>query len=292
MAHRLRIGNVTITRIVERDGPWRAPHLMFPTADPAVARAHLRHMEPFIYDPVTDRLVITYQSFLVETPRHRILIDTCVGENKPGRGAHMQYPKEPWLAAFAATGVGFADIDYVFCTHLHVDHVGWNTRLDDGRWVPTFPNARYIFSRAEYEAWRAEDAIGVHESGPHFRDSVLPIVEAGRAILVADDWQLEDQVWLTPTPGHSPAHVCVNIRSNGVHAVFTGDMMHHALQCIEPDWSTCFCADPALAARSRRRVLGDWADRDILVLPTHFPTPTAGRIVSLGDAWRFKFIGG
>lgn len=289
--HQIDLGDVTITRIVERDGPWRSPAAMFPTADPDLARAHLRHMEPFVYDPVSDRLVITYQTFLVRTPRHTVLVDTCVGEDKPGRWPALAFSKEPWLEGFRATGLAFEDIDYVFCTHLHVDHCGWNTRLRDGRWIPTFPNARYVFSRREFEAWKAADAVAVHESGPHFRDSVLPVIDAGRAVLVDDDWQLDDSIWLTPTPGHSPGHVCVNIRSGGRHAVFTGDMMHHALQCIEPDWSTCFCAHPAEAARSRRALLSSVADRDVLVVPTHFPAPTAGRIVGAGAAWRFAFLG-
>jgi glyoxylase-like metal-dependent hydrolase (beta-lactamase superfamily II) len=264
---------------------------MFPTADPAVAHAHLRHLEPFLYDPVSDRLVITYQSFLVRTPRHIILIDTCVGEDKPGRWPVLAFPKEPWLAGLAAAGATFADIDYVFCTHLHVDHVGWNTRLVGGRWVPSFPNAKYIFSRREFEAWKAADAVALPDMGPHFRDSVLPVVEAGRAVLVDDDFQLDDTVWLTPSPGHSPGHVCVNVQSGGVRAVFTGDMMHHALQCIEPDWSTVFCSDPALAAVSRRLCLDEYAGRDVLVVPTHFPAPTAGRVVGAGAAWRFRFAG-
>ncbi|MGE0748886.1 MAG: MBL fold metallo-hydrolase [Rhodospirillales bacterium] len=287
----IMLGEVRIDRIVERDGPWRSPAAMFPTADPAVAHDHLRHMEPFLYDAVSDRLVITYQSFLVRTPRHTLLIDTCVGADKPGRWPALAFPKAPWVDGLRATGIGFDQIDYVFCTHLHVDHCGWNTRLVDGRWVPTFPNARYVFSRREFEAWQAADAIAVHESGPHFRDSVLPVVEAGRAVLVDDDFQLDDTVWLSPSPGHSPGHVCVNVQSNGVRAVFTGDMMHHALQCIEPDWSTVFCSDPALAARSRRRCLDDYAGRDVVVLPTHFPAPTAGRVVGAGAAWRFRFTG-
>ena len=287
----ITVGDIGISSIIERDGPWRRPGVMFPTCDPGIAAAHLGRMEPFLYAPASDLLVITYQTLVVRSPHHTILIDTCVGEDK-GLPAPFDFPKQPWLDGFAAHGLSFEDIDYVFCTHLHVDHVGWNTRLVDGRWVPTFPNAKYIFSRREYEFWNAENDRGASPPGPVWRDSCQPVVEAGQALLVDDDWELEEGIWLTPTPGHSPGHVCVNVRSQGQRAVFTGDLMHHALQCVEPDWSTCFCADPEMAALSRRGILEDVADTDTIVVPTHFPGPTAGRVVASDDAWRFRFLDG
>lgn len=283
------IGDVVVTSIIERDGPWRAPEIMFPTCDKDVAIARLKTLEPFVYDAEQNLLIITYQTYVVRTPHHVILIDTCTGEDK-GYPAPMDFQKQPWLDGLAAHGLGFEDIDYVFCTHLHIDHCGWNTRLVDGRWVPTFPNAKYIFSRREYEAWGAETEKGADPPGNVWTTNCLPIVEAGQALLVDDDYALDDTFWLTPTPGHSPGHVCVNIGSGGKHAIVTGDMMHHAVQCLEPDWSTCFCWDPKEAAQSRRRVLGDVADTDTLVLPIHFPAPTAGHVVTEGDHWRFRFI--
>ena len=284
----IRIGDVSIASIIERDGPWRRPEDMFPDFDRDIGGRHLAELGPLVYDAVSNRLVITYQTFVVRTPRHTILVDTCTGEDK-GYPAPMDFPKQPWLDGFAALGLRFEDIDYVFCTHLHIDHCGWNTRLLDGRWVPTFPRAKYIFHKREYAAWEAADARGESPPGTVWRTNCRPIVEAGQALLVDDDFALDDTAWLTPTPGHSPCHCCVNIRSGGMRAVVTGDMMHHALQCREPDWSTVFDWDKAMAARSRRQFLSDVADTDTLVLPVHFPAPTAGRVEADGERFRYRF---
>jgi glyoxylase-like metal-dependent hydrolase (beta-lactamase superfamily II) len=148
----LEIGNVTITSIIERDGPWRRPEDMFPAYDPDAGLRHLAELDPEVFDPVSGRLVITYQTYVVRTPQHTILVDTCTGEDK-GYAPPMDFPKQPWLDGFRDAGLKFDDIDYVFCTHLHIDHCGWNTVLRNGRWVPTFPNAKYMFHKREYAAW-------------------------------------------------------------------------------------------------------------------------------------------
>ena len=219
------------------------------------------------------------------------MIDTCCGEGKEhGEGPKFDYPKQPWLDGLAAEGLCFEDIDYVFCTHLHFDHVGWNTRLVDGRWVPTFPNA--TFGRREYETWAAESAKGADPPGAVWTQSCQPVVEAGQAQFVDDDFALDDEIWLTPSTGHTPGHVCVNAQSNGARAIFTGDVMHHMVQCLEPDWSTSFCWDPVASARTRRRTLNEVADSDITVVPAHFPGTTAGHVVASGSAFRFIFLDG
>lgn len=285
---RIQLGDVSIASIIERNGPWRRPEDMFPDFDRDIGGRHLAKLGPLVYDAASNRLVITYQTFVVRTPRHTILVDTCTGEGK-GYPAPMDFPKQPWLDGFAALGLRFEDIDYVFCTHLHIDHCGWNTRLADGRWVPTFPRAKYVFHKREYAAWEAADARGESPPGTVWRTNCRPIVDAGQALLVDDDFALDDTAWLTPTPGHSPCHCCVNIRSGGLRAVVTGDMMHHALQCREPDWSTVFDWDPAMAARSRRQFLSEAADTDTLVLPVHFPAPTAGRVEADGERFYYRF---
>ena len=284
----ITIGDVTIASIIERDGPWRRPEDMFLKYDAEVGRRHLESMDPFIYDVATNRLVITYQTFVVRTPKHTILVDTCTGEDK-GYPAPMDFPKAPWLDGFRASGLRFEDIDYVFCTHLHIDHCGWNTLLRNGRWVPTFPNAKYVFHKREYDAWEEATKRGAQPPGNVWRFNCEPVVAAGQALLVDDDFALDDTLWLTPTPGHSPCHCCVNIASRGQRAVVSGDLMHHALQCREPDWSTVFDWDPDQAARSRRRFLTEVAGTGTVVMPVHFPHPTAGRVEADGERFRYIF---
>ena len=209
----IRIGDITIDAVIEREGPWRRPQDFFPAYDEAVFKHHLPRMEPEVFDAALGMMVITYQTFVVRTPRYTILVDTCTGEDK-GHPPPFDFPgKERWRNELFALGIGYEQVDYVFCTHLHIDHTGWNTTLRDGRWVPTFPNAKYVFHKKEYAVWEAEYAKGANPPGKVFRDNCLPIVEAGQALLVDDDYALDDTVTLTPTPGHSPCHCCVNIFS-------------------------------------------------------------------------------
>jgi len=288
----LEIGDVTITSIIERDGPWRRPEDMFPAYDADIGRRHLAELDPAVFDPASGRMVMPYQTFVVRTPKHTILVDTCTGEDK-GYPPPFDFPKQPWLDGFAAADLRFDDIDYVFCTHLHIDHSGWNTVLRNGRWVPTFPKAKYVFHKREYAAWEESTKRGENRPGGGgnvWRFNCEPVVAAGQALLVDDDFALDDTMWLTPTPGHSPCHCCVNIRSGGQHAVVIGDLMHHALQCREPDWSTIFDWDPQQAARSRRRFLSDIGGTGVVVLPIHFPHPTAGLVEADGERFRYSFI--
>ena len=213
----LAIGDVTITSIIERDGPWRKPQEMFPAYDPELGKRHLAELDREVFDPASGKMVITYQTFIVRTPKHTVLIDTCTGEDK-GYPPPMDFPKQPWLDGFRAAGLRFEDIDYVFCTHLHIDHTGWNTMLRNGKWVPTFPKAKYIFHKREYAAWEDSNKRGENRPGGGgnvWGYNCEPVVAAGQALLVDDDYALDDTFSLTPTPGHSPCHCCVNIRSRG-----------------------------------------------------------------------------
>jgi glyoxylase-like metal-dependent hydrolase (beta-lactamase superfamily II) len=286
----IRLGEVTISAILEHQKFYLVPWEFFPRADPAVARAHYAEMAPFLYDAPTERFAMAFHSFLVRTPRHNILVDTCMGEGK----FDIAWDTGPWLDRFHALGLGFEDIDYVLCTHLHVDHTGWNTRLENGKWVPTFPRARYLFERGEYAYWQQAAASGIEV--PNHRDGVwqtncLPVAEAGLADLVSGSHEIDDHVSLIPTPGHSPGHYCVRIRSGGQEAIVLGDLVHHMLQCREPDWSTRVCWDQDMAARSRRQLLDDAATSRALLLPTHFPSPTAGRVSADGERFHYHFHG-
>ena len=197
----VRIGDITIDAVIERDGPWRRPQDFFPAYDEAVFKHHLPSMEPEVFDAALGMMVITYQTFVVRTPHHTILVDTCTGEDK-GHPPPFDFPgKERWRNELFALGITYDKVDYVFCTHLHIDHTGWNTTLRDGRWVPTFPNAKYVFHKKEYAVWEAEHARGADPPGTVFRDNCLPIVEAGQALLVDDDYALDDTITLDADAG-------------------------------------------------------------------------------------------
>ena len=287
----LQLGDVRITSLIERDGPWRRPEDFFLGYDTAARAADVARLEPEVFDRATGRMVITYQTFVIRTGRHVILVDTCTGEDK-GYPAPMDFPKAPWMDALLAEGLSPADIDYVFCTHLHIDHSGWNTKLVDGQWVPTFPNAKYIFHKGEYAAWEALAATGEERpggAGGVWRMNCEPIVKAGQALLVDESFTLDECISLILTPGHSPGHVCVKVESRGQAAIIAGDMMHHQLQCFDPTMSTIFCWDPHQAAASRRRVFDEVAETDTLLLPIHFPAPTAGRLKRAGQGFDWIF---
>ncbi len=285
----LTIGDVTITSIIERDGPWRTPEAMFPAYDPIAGKEHLRTLAPEVFDSVSGKMVITYQTFVVRTPKHTVLVDTCTGDQK-GHPAPFDFDTRPWLDNFTRAGLSFDDITHVFCTHLHIDHCGWNTVLRDGRWVPTFPKAKYIFHKTEYEAWEALTRDGKNPPGNVWTYNCRPIVDAGQALLVDDTYALDDTFTLIPTPGHSPGHCCVDIRSKGQRAVVTGDLMHHALQCRMPELYTIFDTDTGVGIQSRRKFFESVAGTPAILLPVHFPTPTAGRITTLGAGYDYRFV--
>ncbi|MFL1460862.1 MBL fold metallo-hydrolase [Roseococcus sp. DSY-14] len=288
----LSIGDVTITSLVERDGPWRRPEDMFPGFRREDHPDSMARLAPEVMDPESGKMVITYQSFVVRTPRHVILVDTCTGEDK-GYAAPMDFDKTPWLRALEAEGLKPEDVDFVFCTHLHIDHSGWNTRLEDGRWVPFFPRAKYVFHKGEYEAWEQLAKEGVERpggAGGVWKMNCEPIMQAGQAVLVEDGFEIEPGIRLLLTPGHSPGHCCLDIRRGGQRALITGDLFHHQLQCHDPELSTIFCWDAEAARASRRRVFAEVAGTETLVLPIHFPSPTVGRLSRAGEGYDWAFV--
>jgi glyoxylase-like metal-dependent hydrolase (beta-lactamase superfamily II) len=284
-----RLGNTEVTRILEMSNPLRTPAEWFPDCTDEALAPHLHWLVPRLITPDTGRLILPIQSYLVRTRHHTILIDSCVGNNKTcSYFPHWNNRNDDtFLVQLARAGVAAEDIDYVLCTHLHIDHCGWNTRLVDGRWVPTFPNARYIIARREYEA--AQAAAGDPDDRT-FEDNVLPIVETNRAVLVEMDHSLDDEVWLEPTPGHTPGHVAIRLHSAGIGAVFSGDLMHWPMQCIHPDWNFRYDADPEQARHTRRTFLESCCDNGNVVLTSHFPLPSVGTITREGGAFWFNDI--
>jgi glyoxylase-like metal-dependent hydrolase (beta-lactamase superfamily II) len=288
-----RLGDLSITRVLETEGPEFDPTVFYPDCTWDHIEPHRAWLEPHFLDPTSRKLNLAIQSFVVSTPRHTILVDSCVGEHKERRydpGWNLR-TGTAYLANLAAAGFQPEDIDFVLCTHLHPDHVGWNTQLIDGNWIPTFPNARYLFAHDEYTFWQAKSAKDPrkYDDGA-FADSVLPIVEAGRAQVVDHDHAVDDTVWIEPSPGHTPGHVSIRLASSGAEAVMSGDLMHTVLQIAFPDWSSGACFDKDLSRRTRRAFLDRYCESGTVVMPAHFPSPTFGHIERNEEAFGWRYF--
>ncbi len=276
-----RIGEIEVWRLLDFHAPFLPAAELFPTAGPDAARLIADHV-PEQIDQATGRLILPVQGFLLKTPTHRILVDACIGNDKtlPRFPDWQHRSSNRFLAALTAAGLGPGQVDYVLCTHLHVDHIGWNTQLLDGRWVPTFPNARYLLPEADNDALRD----GLAES---YTESVLPVIAAGQAEMVSAGHALGDHVTLVPSPGHTPGHVSVLLQSGGAEAVITGDAIHTAAQCWHPDWTYRFDMDPVRAIASRRALLEAASEIRRTVLGTHFALPSIGTVEAAGEAFRW-----
>jgi glyoxylase-like metal-dependent hydrolase (beta-lactamase superfamily II) len=239
------------------------------------------------------RLLMSIHAFVVESQGRCIVVDTCIGNDKKRAFGGWNQLHGPFLRDLTAAGFAPDTIDTVLCTHLHVDHVGWNTRLEGGRWVPTFPRARYLFARKEWEHWSGGAQMPAlygadAEPDDELGDSVRPIIDAGLADLVETDHRITSEVRLQPTPGHTPGHVSVRIESEGQLALISGDVMHHPIQCAEPDREVNSDSDAELARATRKHFLACCARDRALVLGTHFAPPTAGHVLPHGDVWHFE----
>jgi glyoxylase-like metal-dependent hydrolase (beta-lactamase superfamily II) len=277
-----RIGDVTVTKVVELEVTGGSRFILPQATREAIQP--IAWLQPHFADE-EGRLRMSIHSFVVQTPARRILVDTCLGNDKQNRRIPTWNDRHgPFLADLAAAGFPHESIDTVLCTHLHVDHVGWNTMLVDGRWMPTFPQARYLMGRTEYEHWskprEREDMVAV------FADSVQPVFDAGLVDLVETDALVCEEIDLVPTIGHTPGHVSVRIRSRGEEALITGDFMHHPCQIARPEWASTADSDPAMGVRTRERMFEQLAGTPVLVIGTHFAGATAGRIVRDGEAYR------
>jgi len=280
-----QVGAVKITSVVEMvmSLPYDPQGFFLRDATPEALKA-TRWLYPHFVNE-DGSLNVAVQALLVEAPGLRLLVDTCIGNDKPRQLVGGNPLATPFLQHLADAGWSRDGVDAVICTHLHVDHVGWNTMLVDGKWVPTFPKARYLIGKREFEHWSNE---GDAEQQAIMGDSVRPIFDAGLVELVQMDHRVSPEVRLRPTPGHTPGHVSVVIESEGQSAVITGDIAHHPCQLAHPDWVTTLDSDTKAATATRSKLLAEWADQPILVIGTHYAAPTAGRVKRDGPAYRFE----
>lgn len=277
-----QIGDVQVTRIVEVDAHQDPFTMLSAECEPDMGR-HYPWLIPHFATP-EGIMKISFQAFALKTPDRTIIVDTCIGKDRECQFPIFSHLQSDYLEDLAAAGYDPLQVDTVLCTHLHFDHVGWNTRLVDGRFVPTFPNARYLFSRREYEFWQAQRPGDAHVA--HFTESIDPVMQAGLVDLIDESHQVCPEVSLFPTPGHTPHHVSVQIRSRGREAVITGDLMHHPIQFARPDLPANPDGDMAQGVRTRTAFIERVADRDVTVIGSHFCDPTAGRVVSDAKNWR------
>ncbi|MBP0580525.1 MBL fold metallo-hydrolase [Labrys sp. LIt4] len=288
------IGDVRLTRIEESCTPLFHPKNWYADYNEEELAPVLKALPPGCHDPSTGFLTISIHSWVVRQNGRTILIDTCVGnhKNRPSWGVFDQLNTD-YLDRLRAAGVEPEEVDMVMCTHLHVDHVGWNTRLENGRWVPTFPNAKYVMSRADLayfeKAAATEDKDVAEVNRQAWFDSVLPVIEAGQVLTVEGIEELGPGLMLRPAPGHSPGQMRLDVNSRGQRACLCGDVMHHPLQVPLWRWRTFVCADPEKAVETRREILEHCAEQDVIVMPAHFAPPYGGHIKARGDEFSILF---
>lgn len=289
---RTRIGDIEVIRVEEMLRPGFDPAFLYPDYDPAILTDHPILARPEFFDHASGRLMSSMQSWLVRSGREVIVIDTGCGNGKvreePAfKRFHML--DLPYLENLAAAGVRPEDVTLVINTHLHVDHVGWNTRMEDGRWVPTFPRARYVMGRAEFAHWHDPQGgpAAQPEGVPAIIDSVDPVAEAGRVAFAEAGDTVAPGVTLEAVPGHTPHQLAVRIGRPGADGLFTADVFHQPMQVYRPDWNSRYCEVPEVAIATRRRVLREAAEGDTVLFPSHTGFPHAGRIGRTDAGFRF-----
>jgi len=285
MMHTWNVGDVRITRVLESEGPWDGTILL-----PDATAQNVERERDWLYPAFSDaagRLRISIHAFVIESKGIRLIVDTCIGNDKVRPQREWNKLQLPFLDDLCQAGYPRESIDRVVCTHLHVDHVGWNTMLKDGKWVATFPKATYLLGGTEWDFFsRADDSF----LKDPIDDSVRPVIAEGRSQLVDDRHYVTDEVWLESAPGHTPGHFTVRISSRGADAVITGDLMHHPIQCRYPEWDNRFDYDGPMAKRTRRAFCERYADSGVLVFGTHFAPPSAGRISRADGSFRFTAV--
>ena len=275
-----QIGDVKVTRVLEQEVPL-PPEALIANIDPDRLKEHEAWLKPgFMNDE--GQIVLSFHALVVESAGKTIVVDTCMGNDRP-LPVEMGPLQTNFLEDLEAV-VKREQVDYVMCTHLHFDHIGWNTMKVGEEFVPTFPNAKYLFAKGEYDHW----AGGPEDENIDLRFGIQPVIDAGLHELVPDDHAITDEITLESTPGHTPGHVSVTIESKGQRAVITGDMVHHPVQLAEPGWGSHPDAQPERAVETRRAFVDRYGDSDVLVIGTHFSGPTSGHIKKVGDSCRLE----
>jgi glyoxylase-like metal-dependent hydrolase (beta-lactamase superfamily II) len=288
MSLTFKVGDATIHRIIEMECGFTPALEFLPNLTKEQLDENRSWLSPAALD-ANDNLVLCFQSYLVQIAGQNILVDSCVGNDKDRAARPLWHRKKDnaFMSGLKRAGIGPDDIDYVMCTHLHVDHVGWNTKLENGRWVPTFPKARYLFAKTELDFWLAENAKA--EVAP-IADSVVPIVEAKACDIITSDYSLNDLVSVFPSPGHTIDHYGVKVGKPGADAVFTGDLIHSPLQARYPDLTMRVDYNPAQGAASRRKFLETYCDTNTVCCFAHFPSPSKGYVKRWGDGFKCEYI--
>ncbi|MBW2143889.1 MAG: MBL fold metallo-hydrolase [Deltaproteobacteria bacterium] len=278
------IGDISVTLVKETE--IQVGHDfqgMLPDADPAVLEANADWLKPHFIDDDWN-MKVSVHAYVLETQDKTIIVDTCMGNDRVLPGYEdMSNLQTSFLSDLNDAGYPPESVDLVVCTHLHFDHVGWNSRFVDSKWVPTFPNAKYLFGRMDYESCVAGD----QGAAITFDDAVKLVFDAGLAELVDTDQRITSEIRLEPTPGHSPGHMSVRISSNGEEAVITGDVLHHPVQFVAPEWQMIADSDPEQAVETRKDFRSRYGDQPVLIFGTHFGPPYAGHLVSDGHRWKF-----
>lgn len=290
----MKLGAATLGRIVDIDPFALGLSFLFPGAKIEDLQPHAALLAPDHVNFATGELLLGVQSFVLRIGDLTVLIDSCVGENKERerRADWHRRTHTDFLAALARAGVTPADVDIVVCTHLHADHVGWNTRLENGRWVPTFPRARYMIGTAELAAWQAEEisAPGKANHGAYV-DSVLPVVEAGLVETVDDGFELTRGLSVIPLPGHSPGQIGLDLDyGESRHALFCGDAIHTPAQLFKPEWTSAFCTNAKQAVESRVGLLDRAASEGSIIAPSHIRNAMGFRVERCGCAYSPVYV--
>ena len=275
-----QVGNVKITRVIEMEVAGGTKFIL-PQATPEKI-IEMPWLIPHFADE-TGKLIMSIHALVIETPSNKMIVDTCIGNDKQRNIPTWTNLQLPFLEDLKQAGYDRLEIDTVMCTHLHVDHVGWNTMLVDGEWLPTFPNARYLIGKQEYEYWDSADPGELN--GGVMDDSVRPVFDAGLVDLVDMVHQVCEEICFEATTGHTPGHVSIHIRSEGEEALITGDCIHHPCQIEKIDWASSADFDQAASTATRHQLMSKYADEDILIIGTHFATPTAGYLKSNGESY-------